>query len=184
MHPRARRRPPARRDGFTLVEVTLALVILVVGVGGTLGSISSFAVLEQTNRETTLAHLGARRALEEMQAHEFRRVFALYNADATDDPAGVAAPGAGFAVDGLGIVDGDPDGLVGRIVFPVDGGGILREDLDDPGFGLPDDLNADGFQNGADIRSDYVALPVRVIVEWRGRAGNRTFELQSLLTAR
>jgi len=175
---RPRRRP---RDGFTLIEVTIALVVLVIGVGGALGSISTFAVLEETNRETTVAHLAARRTLEEMRAADFDEVFARYNADNADDPAGVVSPGASFAVDGLQATDVDPDGVVGRIVFPVDGGGVLREDLADPGFGLPADLNADGVTDGSDVGASYVALPVRVIVEWRGRAGNRTFELQTLL---
>jgi hypothetical protein len=120
--------------------------------------------------------------LEQMRGAEFRQVFARFNETNADDPGGVVSPGAGFAVAGLDAREGDPDGLVGRIQFPVPAGapGSLREDLVDAQFGFPRDLNG----NGIDVQehaADYEVLPVRVRVEWRGRSGNRLVELQTIL---
>ena len=168
---------------MSLIDLMLGLVVLVVGVGAALGSISSFALLEETNRETIAAHLAVRQAVEAMQAENFQQVFALYNDDDADDPVGVEIPSANFDVPGLSALADDPDGRVGRIEFPVDAGGRLMESQTLPGFGLPCDLNADGDQID-DASADHVALPVRLVVEWRGKAGNRTYELQTLLTAR
>ncbi len=42
----------------------------------------------------------------------------------------------------------------------------LREDLEDPRFGLPADLNGDGAMDGMAHDDDYAVLPVRVIVQW------------------
>ena len=40
-------------------------------------------------------------------------------------------------------------------------------------------MNLDGMQNTA--TGDYLILPVRVRVEWRGRSGDRFIELQAIL---
>lgn len=164
----------------------LAIVVVLIGVGATLGSISSFARLEEANRESTLATLATRRALENLQAQDFTQIFALFNEDAADDPGGVPAPGAGFAVAGLTVQDGDADGLAGRVIFPVSPGAPapLREDLVAPEDGFPRDLNADGAVDALDHAGDYAVLPVRVRVEWRGASGNRFIELQTVLVDR
>jgi prepilin-type N-terminal cleavage/methylation domain-containing protein len=170
-----------RRAGFTMVELSISMVVLLVAVGGTLSSISSTAVLGDSARETTLAYLEAQRTLERLRGEEFGQLFALYNDDPADDPAGNAtASGAGFAVGGLGPVEGDADGRVGRILFPVDGAGRLHEDV--LFAGRQHDLDADGSIGSADVSGNYVLLPLRVRVEWNGRSGNRYVELQTVLT--
>lgn len=185
------RRPGARRPGaragMTLVEISISVVILAVAVGSTLGAISSFAGLEHANRETAVALTAARRTLEALQAEAFGDVFALYNADASDDPLGAGTgPGPGFAVEGLDVQAADADGLVGEILFPTPVGapGSLREDLVDADFGMPRDLTADGLADAAEHADDHVVLPVRVRVAWHGASGNRFLELQTLLAAR
>ena len=75
----------------------------------------------------------------------------------------------------------DPDGFVGEIFFPVVGT-FLREDVLDPDFGTPRDLNGDGVVNGADHSLDYRMLPVRVWVEWTGEGGERELEFVAMLT--
>ena len=175
-------RPLARgRAGMTLVEVLLGMLVLVVAVGATMGAVGSFARLEESNRETSAAHFGARRALERLRGVPFADAFAAFNADPSDDPAG--APGPDFAVAGLRPQDGDADGLAGRILFPVPPAGplFLVENLDAPGFGLPLDLNGDGLLDGDNRAGDYASLPVRIRVEWRGVSGNRFIELDTLL---
>ena len=42
------------------------------------------------------------------------------------------------------------------------------------------DLNGDGDVDD-DVTADYVLLPVRLIVEWSGAGGNRSYELDLLL---
>lgn len=168
-----------------LLEVLLGLMVLLIGVGATVASISSFARLDESNRETTIAYIAARQAIEGMQGQPFRQVFPLFNATNVDDPAGFV-PGSGFAVPGLNVQQGDPDGLVGRIIFPSPAGApaTLVENVVDATFGLPRDLNADGAIDGDDHSGDYVALPVRVRIEWRGATGNRAIEIQTLLVPR
>jgi hypothetical protein len=68
----------------------------------------------------SLAVQAARGVIEEIRETPIERVFALYNTDPQDDPGGQGtAPGGAFAVDGLGPIDGDPDGLVGAVMFPL-----------------------------------------------------------------
>ena len=179
--PRAR---DASRAGALAVELMLAITVMVIGVGATLGSISSFARLEESNRESMQATLAARRVLERLQNETFRQVFALYNDDPADDPPG--APGAGFAVAGLDSQEGDADGLAGRVVFPVDPNtpGILFENFVSPDDGFPRDLDGDGAIDVVDHSTDYEILPVRVRIEWRGASGNRALELQTVLVDR
>ena len=169
---------------MTLVELTLTMVVLAVAVGGTLSSISSFVLLSDSSWERSIAYTAAQTMLEEMQAQEFNEVFARYNDDASDDPAGVI-PGADFDVAGLDAQQADADGIVGRVEFPTKPGEptALYENLVDDSFGFPRDLNADGDVDVADIdrSDDYDLLPVRVVIEWRGRSGNRRVELETVL---
>lgn len=181
--------PPARpkrfhaRAGLTVVELLMALIVMLVAVGGMLGSISSFVVLGDSAHEKTLALLEAQLTLERMQGENFRQVFARFNATTADDPAGPVSPGADFAVAGLAPRPDDADGLVGRILFPTPPGApdSLREDAVDAEFGFPRDLNGDGVIDAAEHSGDYVVLPVRILIEWRGNAGNRVVELQTVL---
>lgn len=188
--PRTLRRPPAPggtasnpRSGMTLIEVLMALIVLLVAIGGMLGSISSFVVLGDAAREKSLAVLEAQRLLEEIRSEEFDQVLALYNSSAADDPPAVPIPGDTFAVPGLNVQEGDPDGFVGRIIFPTNVATPteLHEDIVDPDFGFPRDLNGDGVIDAADHADDYAVLPVRIRVEWRGRSGNCSVELQTIL---
>jgi len=111
----------------------------------------------------------------------FPLIFPSYNTVPGDDPAGVGtAPGSHFAVDGLEPVDGDPDGFVGEVLLP-EMGLELREDVDDPLMGMPRDLNGDMQIDALDHLADHIILPVRVVVRWKGRGGERSLELQSIL---
>ena len=59
--------------------------------------------------------------------------------------------------------------------------GQLREDVADAQLGTPMDLNGDGAIDGADHSGDYVLLPVRIRVRWRGVTGLRTFDVCTVL---
>lgn len=176
--------PPERRAsrrGMTMVEVCISMVVLLVAIGGTLSTISGHLVLGASARETSVAYHEAQRLLERLKSEDFELLFARYNESADDDPAGVSAPGSAFDVAGLSARAGDGDGRVGRISFPVEEAAPthLREDLVFNGRTL--DLDADGVLDGDDRSGDYVLLPVRVRIEWKGRSGNRFVELQTIL---
>lgn len=115
--------PDTRRPdtlGLTLVELTLALALL--GVAGAIfaGFTSARARLEQNLSERATAAEAARRAIERLASAPFGQVFALYNAQADDDPDGAGtAPGPRFKVDGLSPLETSVDGCVGTIVLPA-----------------------------------------------------------------
>jgi len=177
---------PRPRAGFSLLEITVALAFLAVAGGGLMSAIVSNMMTSRVNRETAIAHDAARAHMERLQARDFREIFAAFNSDPSDDPGGPGtAPGAGFAIPGLSVRPDDPDGLVGRIELPATAGAgtsqLLRENLADATFGMPRDLDLDGFTDGLDHSADYEILPVRVHVEWRGVSGDRAVEVQTLL---
>jgi prepilin-type N-terminal cleavage/methylation domain-containing protein len=170
---------------MTLIEVMVAMSVLVVGLLAYSRAVAAAALAARTTRETTLATEAAWRVVESMRAQaNFNQVFSLYNTTTADDPVGIPAPGANFAVTGLQAVIGDPDGLPGEIVFPtvtVGGALQLREDVVNAKLGMPRDLNGDGVIDGNDHSADYQLLPVLVRVHWRGVAGNGLVELPTIL---
>lgn len=180
--------PRPGQGGFSLVEVTILALLLLVAVGGLSGAVLSSLKLARTTEESALADEAVRAQAAAMQLTAFDLIFRTYNSATADDP-GVAgsAPGAAFDVRGLTPREGDADGRVGRIVFPaVDAGGgleALREDVLEPRLGMEAglDLNGDGDALD-DVTADYVLLPVRLIVEWTGAGGNRSYELDLLLS--
>ncbi|MBL8862444.1 MAG: hypothetical protein JNK02_10590 [Planctomycetes bacterium] len=179
-------RPRRGTAGFSILEVCMAIVTLTVTLVGITGSILAGDRLQYVNRESALAEDAARQMIETLRGAPFATVFARYNGTNVDDPAGFVAPGADFAVDGLRAAPDDPDGLAGRIEFPVDplAPGVLREDLADAGLDMPADLDGDGVIDGANHSGDYRLLPVRVQVRWTGRSGVRQFTVETVLCER
>ena len=60
-------------------------------------------------------------------------------------------------------------------------GFALREDEIAAELGLPRDLNGDLLIDDQDHSGDYIVLPVIVRVSWTGKAGNRQFEIATML---
>jgi hypothetical protein len=171
-----------------LVELLVAATLIVVAMTGIAGSMLSSMALNRVNRETAVAQAAGCRALEQLRGVPFAEVFYVYNSDPGDNAAGSTAErGPNFAVEGLSAVAGDPDGMVGQIVFPVvdvAGNDELREDVEDEGLGMPRDL---GDPPGIDLQDhadDYVLLPVRVRLEWQGVSGRRELVLETMLCNR
>ena len=173
---------PARpRAGFSLVEIVFVMAILLTGMGMFVHTISSTSKLGPVNRESALAMAAARAALERIRSEGAPGVLARYNADPADDPGGAGTgPGPGFAVPGLEPVPGDPDGLVGEVVLPLSGT-ELREDLVDPLFGFPRDLDGDGAVDALDKSAGYQVLPLMIRLRWTGQIGPRELELYTAL---
>ncbi|MBI5369156.1 MAG: prepilin-type N-terminal cleavage/methylation domain-containing protein [Planctomycetes bacterium] len=84
--PASARRP--RRAGFTLVELTIAMVVIVIGLLGLLSSMSYSARLNSDTEETAIALHGVRERLEVIEAAAFSSVAGLngttYMIDATN----------------------------------------------------------------------------------------------------
>ena len=171
--------------GFSLLELAITSALLSVGLLAYMMQITLVPQMIQTDRETTLALNAARARLEMMRDYgTFEQTYAAYNSITGDDPAGAA--GANFAVAGLTVRAGDPDGMCGQVRFPEDPAnpGTLVEGWTDAGLGCPCDMNRDGdtadtyFGGGA----NYRLLPVAVRVEWQTANGrSRSLEVRTLL---
>ena len=176
-----------RRAGVSLVEVSIAVVLLTIALCGITGSIVASDELHSANSETALAEAGARAMIETLHGSDFRTVFARYDSVTNDDPVGVTSPGANFAVRGLQAAPGDPDGLPGEILFPTvlaAGRLHLRENITLTALGMPRDLDVKNGIDAADHEADYQILPVRVRIRWSGANGVRTLDTETVLCAR
>jgi len=173
-------RGPAARCGMTMVEVMVAVVILTISVYLLSSTITATIAHTGGRRERTIAVDAARNGAEIMLGAPFLQVFALFNADPSDDPGGVGtAPGSNFPVPLLVPRTADADGMCGKIVFP-NPGPELREDTVAPLLGMPRDLNGDLQIDDQDHSADLLVLPVRIEVEWTGKAGERNFVMYTM----
>ena len=166
-----------------MLEILISLVVFMLAAGAAISSLVSAMTLGRINRETSLAMDAAQNVVERLKGEPvFSEVFQRFNATTADDPVLGASPGWNFAVPGLNVQPGDPDGFAGQIQFPGDGV-MLLEGPADPELGLPRDLNSDGLPapDGNDHANDYNLLPVRIRVDWTGARGNRRVEIITVL---
>lgn len=174
------------RQGFTFVELLVGMTVLAVALLILSSVVSSMAQQRAVNRETSLAVAAARNTLETLRSQDFGLLFALYNADPSDDPGGAgSAPGQRFAIAGLQPMPEAADGLQGEIVFPtVDDpldGQQLREDVVLRALGMPRDLSGDNVIDALDHGHGYFILPVQIRVRWQSPYGPRTYALATQL---
>ena len=170
-----------RRAGFTLVELMISVVILTLCCGMLATTLSATGMHRSTNHEQGLAVEAARGVIEDMHNWKFGGVYTLYNADPNDDPDGPGTgPGKHFAVEGLSPADDDPDGFVGEVILPVNSGPLLESAVNQA-LGMPRDLNGDMTIDELDHTLDHIVLPVKVVLRWKGAAGVRTFEVDTML---
>jgi type II secretory pathway pseudopilin PulG len=171
-----------------MIEVTMAMSLLGLGILGMGSVMLSTSTLAQINRENTLAYEAARGFAEQMQTNwPFELVFAVYNEDPEDDPTTGQAPGSTFQIvnSAYGYTQSSLSfAATGIIRFPVDTPGELREDVVDHTLGMPRDLNGDGIINADSRSSDYVLLPVSIQLSWQGVTGARSLTFRTLLSRR
>lgn len=169
---------------MTMLELMIALTLLVSALLGYSQAILTATASSAGVREEDQAAQAVRSVVQTLKSASFIEAFSLFNAYPNDDPGGLGtAPSANFAVPGLHSAPGDPDGQPGEIIFPTaaNAPSILRENIPDPRFGTPRDLNGDGVIDGANHAGNYILLPVVVRVRWAGAAGVSTFEAKTLV---
>lgn len=160
------------RQGFTMMELSLAMTILVVALVATAASNMRMHSLRRSNRDRIVAHNAVQTIAENVQAIARAGVTA---------PAGfgnhvVAAVsaggslGSGFDVPELTPVPGQAH--VGSIRV------ITDETLTDAEAGaelsLPRDLNGDGDALDTNVTSTTRLLPVVITLRWRSQSGDHT----------
>lgn len=164
-----------------MVELMISIVILTLCCGMLASTLSATSAHRATNYEQGLAVEAARGLVEDMHNWTFGALYATYNDDPSDDPDGPGtAPGKYFQVEELMVTDDDLDGFVGEIILPSSSGPLLENTVNAE-LGMPRDLNGDILIDGEDHSLDHIILPVRIVIRWQGRAGVRTFVMNTLL---
>ena len=161
-------RPDPTRRGLTLLEVTLGLSILTVG----LLALTSTSVATHKLRETDHARQLARDGLAavvrdvEVASRLIDKQAADWSAQLLDRFAGAQA---WRAVEGL---DPWPDqpGVIELRFFPDET--LTDEDIGFP-LGLPRDLDNDGFASSQDVSASARLLPAVARARWTTNAGDR-----------
>jgi hypothetical protein len=168
--------------GLSLIELLMAGAFLAVAACGMSAVLAGSLGMTAVNKETALARNAAQRMLEELQNVPPGDVFTTFNHIIDDDPLGDGtAPGGLFSVK-TKPAPVSVSSMFGEIIFPEPNkSGELREDMKDEALGMPRDLNGDGEIDNLDHSRDYIVLPVRIRISWRGLAGERTFELHTVL---
>ena len=181
--PDSRHRSRGSEQGFVIVELLIASIILAVALIGIAGALLGSSNLHASNSNVGLATLAAATVVEEVRGMTIADVYALHNSDKSDDPGGAGtAPGPRFEVEGLPpLADG---GGAGQILFPVAG-----SDLSEIPGGVFDgetwDLNLDTvIVKGARIISEVKILPIVVRVSWSGASGERSVEVRTVISDR
>lgn len=167
--------------GFSLFEILVAAAVLAVAACAVTAAMVHGMAVGAMNTETQEAQEAARKVIEDLSSVPVREVFARYNTDPNDDPSGPKTAVGNI----VSLVSSSGATLDAEIIFPNAGDvSQIREDVDDPVLGLPRDLNADSVVDDLDHSHDYVMLPVRVRVTWRGVTGERSLDICSVLLDR
>ena len=97
-----------------------------------------------------------------------------YDGQVTDE-------GGGRSLFGGGGGGGFSRGSGGGFNLNWDGAWQVREDLVMPELGMPRDLSGDGVIDDQDHSLDYVLLPARIQIDWRGAGGDAHVEFHTVL---
>ncbi|MGB0330381.1 MAG: type IV pilus modification PilV family protein [Planctomycetota bacterium] len=174
---RPRRHPSTA--GFALIEFVIAASILMIGALGFLQLFAAATELNGVNREGALTRLSAFKPRE--------AVFAFHNDDPLDDPEGSPLDGftlSGFEVEGLSPRADDPDGLVGRVIFPINPiTGAIHPDFQSSDFSVAPALIGAGVSE--EVSTAYgTLLPVAVRLEWQHKGRRVQHQLITLISPR
>jgi hypothetical protein len=191
--------------GFTLVEVAVSAGVLAVAIVGLVASVAAGAKQSGLAADMAIAVEAARRQAEVMAAQDFKTLFAVYNAEPTDDPYGDGTAAGPYFLRPSATRGLDPAGRslpdrslqpragqdwIGQVIFPCPAGlpGRLTEQAYNEGLGMTyppgRDLNGNGVRSNTNVASSYKLLPVQLHLEWRGRYGDASYDLYVLLADR
>lgn len=177
-----------RAGGFTLIEVCVALVILVVAILGHVASVGAAHQNAQDVEERGLALQTLERFIERLRDDPdwdtmWVRLRAR-SAETTTDTALVSlandfalptVPATTYYADFQ--VPSQLQNASFLVQVPAfDNAGVweLRENLNAPRYGLPYDLNGDGLTDATPRNADYRQIPVVVRIRWGGVGGLAT----------
>lgn len=171
--PDGRQRSRARDvRGFTMIEVSLALTVLVVALVATTASNLRMQSLRRSNHDRVIAQNAVQAITERIQA---------IGRAGSHDPAGFAVHvttalanggelGALFDVPGLTPTQGSTRaGSIQVLTNETSTDAALGVQL-----GMPRDLNGDGDAADGDVSANAHVLPVVVSVRWHGSSGDRS----------
>lgn len=156
-----------KRQGLTLIEVVIALVIVAVGLMGIMSALLSVSTLVNSNHDQLVAINIARQKLAEIQNATFQTTFAQYGPN--------SETGGNFTISQL-------ENGSGKIIFPVNSSGKLDETVINENLGMPQDLNGNGNKIDTDVSATYTILPIRIHLQWTSSTGARELDLNTMLT--
>jgi hypothetical protein len=167
-----------------MVELMIAISVILSAVFASITAMMSSAAVSQAARERMVATFAAQERLADLHAFPPAEVIAAFNDDDGDDALVVlgTVQGPHFPVAGIDVRKDDADGFEGEVLLPLNALGELREDANNLNFGLPRDLNGDGVVDALDHRADFIVLPARVRIQWTGKSGRRSLEMETLLS--
>lgn len=165
--------------GFTLHEALWGVVVLATALMGHAASTFSEHRLDQASAHRSEAIHVTRQFIERLRADEdFAGLLARIRVRQIDG----SLPGAVLLQDGRVayppsdlcpgfVLPESLDSMVVRVALPLrkslDGDLVLREDVDEPFYGLPADLNGDGVIDDVSRNDDYRALPIHLTFQWQ-----------------
>ncbi len=168
--------------GVSLLDSLVSLILIVITLLSLIAGILTSISLQQQNRELSLAMNMARTYLSQIEQYNclygLVESFNTYTSNAYQF----------FDVPGLSPSTGSPEDSsgtkrVGYVAFPTKPGNTLNED-ELASWGREKDLDGNGSVNTSVSPSDLVWLPLRIIIRWRGKTGNREWILSSTLPKR
>jgi len=162
-----RRKASGKKAGFTVLEMALATVTLMVGIMSISAATLRMHQLSRQNREKALAYNAVHGVAERINSAS---AIAAMNPETWVETV-VEAYGLGGVVgaefDVLGLTPSDGANSVGTIQL------ITDETLTDADLGtvmgMPRDLNGDGDALDTDVSANANMLPVLVTAKWRNK---------------
>lgn len=154
--------------GFTLIEITMAMIILVIALMSLSGSTMRSHTLRRQNRERAMAHNAVRSVSERVYSLSTRQAELSPETWASTITAALSPGGSigtSFLVPGLG-KGGSTQGTIRIFTDETLTDATLEEKV-----GMPRDLDGDGVATNTDVSNTARILPVVVTINWEGITG-------------
>ena len=157
----------SRKAGFTVLEMALATVTLMVGIMSISAATLSMHQLSRQNREKAMAHNAVHAIAERINSAS--AIAATTPGTWTQTVLGAYGPGGavGDTFDVLGLTAPLDQPQVGTIEFITDE--TLTDEELGVTIGMPRDLNGDGDALDSNVSADARMLPVIITARWRNK---------------